>query len=206
VDQDTSPAENGVRATKRAVDVVVSSVALFLLAPIIPVVMLVIRATSKGPALYSTRRIGVGGREVNVVRFRTMFLGAEHEPTSLTPIGRFVDRNRLQLLPQLWNVIRGDLTLGRPRRGGLMRVRRPALWKISPRRTGQSPARARGTRRLGAGRPAARRTSSSSASRDGPDSDDPEPGPGSGRLLLLVDHRWGRVNLPLLRTLRAVVE
>ncbi len=111
------------RLLKRAMDLVVSGAMLVLLAPVMAAVALAILATDGGPALYSQERTGRGGRPYLVWKFRTMRRDAEKlgaawatdgDPRVL-PVGRFLRRSRLDELPQLWNVLRGDMSLVGPR-------------------------------------------------------------------------------------------
>ena len=83
-----------------------------------------IRLTSPGPVLYVQRRVGRGGREFSFVKLRTMVDGAERETgpvwaapddQRITPVGRLLRRLRLDELPQLWCVLRGDMSLIGPR-------------------------------------------------------------------------------------------
>jgi len=117
---------------KRATDVVVSGVGLVLVAPLMAVITLVIRMTSPGPALFIQERVGRAGKVYRLVKFRSMYEGSHqiredvlgsiagdpeayrHDPR-ITPFGRFLRRWSLDELPQLWNVLKGDMSLVGPR-------------------------------------------------------------------------------------------
>jgi sugar transferase (PEP-CTERM system associated) len=113
-----------VEAGKRGLDVVLSAVGLALTLPIMGIVAIVVKISSPGPALYHQKRVGVGGREFSVHKFRSMRADAEAESgavwatsndTRVTPVGRFLRRTRLDELPQLWNVLIGEMSLVGPR-------------------------------------------------------------------------------------------
>ncbi len=116
----------GLRALpKRLFDVVVSAVGLVALSPIIAIVSAVIKLTSPGPVIFAQERIGLGGKLITVYKFRTMRHRAE-EATGpvlstgkndgrLTHVGRMLRQSRLDEIPQLWNVLRGDMSLVGPR-------------------------------------------------------------------------------------------
>jgi lipopolysaccharide/colanic/teichoic acid biosynthesis glycosyltransferase len=111
---------NGLTA-KRLVDVVASGVLLTLLAPAILVVAAAIKTESRGSVLYRCRRIGLGGREFLMLKFRKMHDGASGPPLTLssdarlTRVGRFLTRTKLDEIPQLWNVLKGEMSLVGPR-------------------------------------------------------------------------------------------
>ena len=111
-------------AAKRALDILSAFVGLVLLAPVLVAVGALVRLTSKGPALYHQQRVGQGGRVYTVHKFRSMRQDAEAETgavwaqakdTRLTPIGGFLRRTRLDEVPQLWNVLVGDMSMVGPR-------------------------------------------------------------------------------------------
>lgn len=113
-----------VAALKRSSDVVLSLVALVLLAPVMLLVAIAQRLTSEGPILYSQERVGKDGVSFTIHKFRSMRVDAEavsgavwstENDPRVTPFGRFLRRTRLDELPQLWNVLRGDMSLVGPR-------------------------------------------------------------------------------------------
>lgn len=119
-----SPQQGAARLEKRALDVVVSGMALVLLAPLFLLIALLVKATSPGPVLYRQTRLGMDGREFSLIKFRTMRNNAEREREPVwsirkdprrTRLGTFLRRYSLDELPQLWNVLRGDMSLVGPR-------------------------------------------------------------------------------------------
>jgi sugar transferase (PEP-CTERM system associated) len=113
-----------VRAFKRVVDMVASLTALLVLWPVMALIALVVRVSSPGPVLYHQRRVGQRGTVFTLHKFRSMRADAEaacgavwsHQgDTRVTPLGRFLRQTRLDELPQLWNVLRGDMSLVGPR-------------------------------------------------------------------------------------------
>jgi sugar transferase (PEP-CTERM system associated) len=112
-------------ASKRAIDVVVSSLGLVLALPVIAVAAVAVRLTSPGPVLYHQQRVGRNGRVFTVHKFRSMRMDAEADTgpvwaskegdPRVTPIGAFLRKTRLDELPQLWNVLRGDMSFVGPR-------------------------------------------------------------------------------------------
>ena len=108
-------------ALKRALDIVLSAGLLLLLAPVILVVAAAIKLESSGPAFYRCRRIGRRGREFRMLKFRKMHDGAagpalaSWEDDRFTRLGPFLARTKLDELPQLWNVLRGQMSLVGPR-------------------------------------------------------------------------------------------
>jgi sugar transferase (PEP-CTERM system associated) len=111
-------------ATKRVLDVVFSAAGLLLGAPIMLLVALAVRCTSSGPVLYRQRRVGLHGRDFTVQKFRTMREDAESgtgpiwstaNDKRVTSIGGFLRRTRLDEMPQLWNVLRGEMSFVGPR-------------------------------------------------------------------------------------------
>jgi sugar transferase (PEP-CTERM system associated) len=111
-------------SAKRALDVVFSAAGLLLGAPIMLLVAVAVRRTSHGPVLYHQRRVGRHGREFTAHKFRTMREDAEsgtgpvwstENDMRVTRIGGFLRRTRLDEMPQLWNVLIGDMSFVGPR-------------------------------------------------------------------------------------------
>ena len=109
---------------KRAIDLAISAVGLVLLAVPLALVALAIRLTSPGPVFYRQERMSLDGSSFVVYKFRSMYHGAESasgpvwaddEDPRCTPLGRYLRRFDIDELPQLWNVLRGDMSLVGPR-------------------------------------------------------------------------------------------
>ena len=123
------------RLIKRLFDLVVATIALILLAPLLLLLALLVKLSSPGPVLYHSRRVGENGKLFTMYKFRTMYVGAEKEEEALisetadgklvfekrqddpriTSIGRFLRRYSLDELPQLYNVLLGEMSLVGPR-------------------------------------------------------------------------------------------
>jgi lipopolysaccharide/colanic/teichoic acid biosynthesis glycosyltransferase len=108
-------------AARRALDVLVGTVGLSLAAVPLLVLMLAVRLTSPGPALFRQERLGQGGRPFRLVKLRSMRVdgtGPEYtaaDDPRITRLGRFLRTTSLDELPQLWHVLRGEMTLVGPR-------------------------------------------------------------------------------------------
>jgi exopolysaccharide biosynthesis polyprenyl glycosylphosphotransferase len=121
-------------AVKRLFDILVSASVLALLSPLLVLVAVLIKLTSPGPVFYKQRRSGLYGREFNMLKFRSMVQNAEHFQASLaalnemdgpvfkihndpriTLVGRFIRKFSIDELPQLINVLRGDMSIVGPR-------------------------------------------------------------------------------------------
>ena len=120
---------------KRSLDVVLGVAGLIAATPFMLITALTVRITSRGPVLFRQRRAGAGGRPFVMYKFRTMVAGADDDkelfrrynalPTGpcfkmkrdprVTPLGRWLRRRSIDELPQLWNVLRGDMSLVGPR-------------------------------------------------------------------------------------------
>jgi lipopolysaccharide/colanic/teichoic acid biosynthesis glycosyltransferase len=155
---------------KRAIDVVGAVVLLIVLAPVMLGIVLAIKLTTRGPALFAHERYGYMKRRFQMYKFRTMVNGAEQLQSALeqyneasgpafkisndpriTRVGRFLRRTSLDQLPQLWHVLRGEMSLVGPRPLPTRDVRRftepwlmrrfsmrpglTCLWQISGRTT-----------------------------------------------------------------------
>lgn len=131
-----TPRYDGAKAfLKRAFDIVASAALLLVSAPLLAVLALVIRLSSDGPVLYRSERIGYRGKPFRMLKFRSMRVGAEHELADLlgqqgtagtplfkisndprvTPIGRVIRKYSLDELPQLFNVLVGQMSIVGPR-------------------------------------------------------------------------------------------
>jgi sugar transferase (PEP-CTERM system associated) len=111
-------------AAKRISDIVLAALGLVVAAPLMALVALAIRATSPGPVLYHQERVGQHGKIFTVHKFRSMRPDAEAatgavwasaNDSRITPVGKVLRRTRLDELPQLWNVLRGDMSFVGPR-------------------------------------------------------------------------------------------
>jgi exopolysaccharide biosynthesis polyprenyl glycosylphosphotransferase len=108
---------------KRAIDVGVSAVLLVLCAPLLALLALMVAVSSRGPVLFRQNRIGKGGAVFSLLKFRTMAVAeddvvaewAEAHAHRVTPVGRVLRRYRLDELPQLWTILKGDMSLVGPR-------------------------------------------------------------------------------------------
>src|SRR3977135_2630126 len=112
------------RVIRRVLDIAFSSLTLAISSPLILLAMLAIRLESRGAVIYSQRRAGLRGRPFEVLKLRTMVDGAEHRGAGLainaddprvTRVGAFLRRTSLDELPNLVNVLRGDMSLIGPR-------------------------------------------------------------------------------------------
>jgi len=110
-------------AIKSVLDIPVALVLLVISAPVVLLAMLLVRLTSRGPAVYTQKRLGYNGRVFTIFKIRTMYLGSEPNgarwslpgDTRVTPVGRLLRWSHLDELPQLLNVLRGEMSLIGPR-------------------------------------------------------------------------------------------
>jgi lipopolysaccharide/colanic/teichoic acid biosynthesis glycosyltransferase len=108
---------------KRTLDLALSAVGLVLAAPMLLVIAVLVKITSSGPALYRHQRVGLDGQLFDVLKFRTMVRDADQAGPSITSatdsritlVGRWLRRLKLDELPQLWNVFKGEMSLVGPR-------------------------------------------------------------------------------------------
>jgi sugar transferase (PEP-CTERM system associated) len=109
---------------RRLLSIAISFIGLILVAPLIPLVMLVIVLDSRGPIFYTQTRVGKAGRVFKVIKFRTMRRDAEagtgpqwagDQDPRVTRVGKFLRSSRLDEIPQLWCVLKGDMALVGPR-------------------------------------------------------------------------------------------
>ncbi len=111
-------------ALKRSIDIGLSTAALLVLLLPFSLIALLIRLTSRGPVFYRQERMGLDGKPFLIYKFRSMYIDAEretgpvfasHDDPRCTPVGQFLRRTNIDELPQLWNVLRGDMSLVGPR-------------------------------------------------------------------------------------------
>jgi exopolysaccharide biosynthesis polyprenyl glycosylphosphotransferase len=146
---------NGVRLTrgqaiaKRSFDLVVSGLLLLLLSPALLAIALVIKLTSPGPVLFEQERVGRQGQPFVLLKFRTMVTGAElmlselrsrneadgplfklRDDPRITRVGRWLRRHSLDELPQLWNVLKGEMSLVGPRPPLRVEVEEYEEWQL----------------------------------------------------------------------------
>ena len=108
---------------KRAFDITASAIGMIVLSPLLAVIALGVRCSSKGPIIYSQERIGQYGLPFKIYKFRTMIDHAENgtpqitqdNDPRITKIGHWLRKYRLDELPQLWNILRGDMSVVGPR-------------------------------------------------------------------------------------------
>jgi Undecaprenyl-phosphate glucose phosphotransferase len=109
---------------KRAMDVAIASVALVVLAPLLLLIAALIKLTSRGPVLYRQERASLGGEPFQMLKFRSMRVDAEHQTGPVwaaqddprrTKLGTFLRSTSLDELPQLFNVLKGDMSIVGPR-------------------------------------------------------------------------------------------
>jgi lipopolysaccharide/colanic/teichoic acid biosynthesis glycosyltransferase len=120
-ERDDHGRETLANAGRRAFTIALATVLLLVSAPLIALLMLAVRLTSAGPAVFRQTRVGMHGTYFTLVKLRTMTVAddsaswAGDQDHRITPLGRVLRRYRLDELPQLWNVIRGELALIGPR-------------------------------------------------------------------------------------------
>jgi lipopolysaccharide/colanic/teichoic acid biosynthesis glycosyltransferase len=108
---------------KRMFDCVTAAIGLVLLFPVLLVLSLMVKLSSPGPILYRQERVGRGGKLFRIAKFRSMSEDADKRGPAITsagdhritPLGRMLRRNKLDELPQLWNVLKGEMSLVGPR-------------------------------------------------------------------------------------------
>lgn len=119
---------------KRLIDVVCSFLGVLVLSPLFIIIAIIIKTTSKGPVFFSQKRVGKNGKEFNMYKFRSMVVNAEElkeklaaqnemsgpmfkmkDDPRVTKVGKFIRKTSIDELPQLWNVLKGDMSLVGPR-------------------------------------------------------------------------------------------
>ncbi len=148
LDFETFSAEPWQLFIKRTMDIFLAILFLILFSPLMLVSAIVIKSTSKGPTLFGQIRSGLNGRKFKLNKFRTMVVGAEmkkrelekmnemegpvfkirHDPR-ITPFGRFLRKFSIDELPQLWNVLKGDMSIVGPRPPLPVEVELYKLWQ-----------------------------------------------------------------------------
>jgi exopolysaccharide biosynthesis polyprenyl glycosylphosphotransferase len=111
------------KVSKRIVDVLVSFFGLFLLSPVFVFIAVKVKRTSTGSVFFTQDRIGINGKPFSIIKFRSMRVNAENgvpqlsseHDARITPFGRIMRKYRIDELPQLWNVLKGDMSLVGPR-------------------------------------------------------------------------------------------
>ena len=111
------------RNFKNFIDIILSLIALIILSPLVLILMIGVKLSSRGPVFYKQRRIGKNGRPFTIYKFRSMYIDAETNGPELssktdnriTNFGRFMRKSRLDEIPNFYNVLRGDMSLVGPR-------------------------------------------------------------------------------------------
>jgi len=130
----TPPGDRWELAVKRWIDILGSSILLLLTFPLLLMIALAVKVSSPGPVFFTQKRMGLNGRIFSLYKFRSMYLDAELKLAALreknemkgpvfkikddpriTPVGRFIRRFSFDELPQLWNVLKGEMSLVGPR-------------------------------------------------------------------------------------------
>ena len=113
-----------VHGIKRGIDAVIAAVALLVVSPLLLLIALAVKVSSRGPVFYHQQRVGAHGRVFTIHKFRSMQTNAEaatgavwatKNDSRVTRIGRFLRRSRLDELPQIWNILKGEMSLVGPR-------------------------------------------------------------------------------------------
>ncbi len=109
---------------KRAIDTVIALLMLIILSPLLLITAAAIKLDSKGPIIFKQKRIGLHGKEFFILKFRSMAVDSEHTGSGVysengdprvTKVGKFLRATSIDELPQLWNIIRGDMAIVGPR-------------------------------------------------------------------------------------------
>ena len=119
---------------KRLIDVVCSFLGVIVLSPLFIIIAIIIKTTSKGPVFFSQKRVGKNGKEFDMYKFRSMVVNAEElkeklaaqnemsgpmfkmkDDPRVTKVGKFIRKTSIDELPQLWNILKGDMSLVGPR-------------------------------------------------------------------------------------------
>ncbi len=110
------------RYVKRFIDICISAVGLVIASPIFLITAIAIKLDSPGPVIFRQKRLGLGGKEYTIYKFRTMCVGAEkqgvysnNKDSRVTRVGKFIRATSIDELPQLFNIFRADMALIGPR-------------------------------------------------------------------------------------------
>ncbi|MCX8022462.1 MAG: sugar transferase [Syntrophorhabdaceae bacterium] len=111
------------RRVKRVLNIILSITILTLFSPFFLMAVIAIKLDSKGPVFFIQKRVGLNGRPFNMVKFRTMFTGMENDrrfagqknDPRITKVGKILRKSRIDELPQLWNVLKGEMNIVGPR-------------------------------------------------------------------------------------------
>ena len=123
-DLNTQETDAVYQVAKRALDIVASALGLVVLSPLMLFAAAAVKLQDGGPVFYRQLRLTRGGKKFYLTKFRSMIVNAESgtgavlagkEDSRITPIGKFLRASRMDELPQLWNILRGDMTLVGPR-------------------------------------------------------------------------------------------
>ena len=125
-DKQKRPASMGFYnlVVKRTADLLISLIALIILSPTILIAAILVKLTSKGPVIFKQKRIGRGAREFTIYKFRTMYVNSEHTGSGvysddndprMTKVGKLLRKTSIDELPQLVNILKGDMSLIGPR-------------------------------------------------------------------------------------------
>lgn len=148
IDQAASAESVAYRFSRRIFDLVFGSLILLLVAPVVPFLVAMIRLDSAGPVLYRQTRVGQGGRRFTFYKFRSMYAGSDRKLEELaalneqtgpifkmrddprvTTVGRFLRRSSLDEIPQILNVLKGDMSIVGPRPALPAEVARYEPWQ-----------------------------------------------------------------------------
>ncbi|MBR3416007.1 MAG: sugar transferase [Clostridia bacterium] len=112
------------KVIKRALDILISFLSLVILSPVLLITAIAVKIDSKGPALFKQTRLGRGGKEFKILKFRSMVLNAEHtgsgvysgkDDARVTKVGKFIRKTSIDELPQVINILAGQMSLIGPR-------------------------------------------------------------------------------------------
>ena len=134
LESESSVKFNLYEVVKRLIDIVCSFLGVLMLSPLFIIIAIIIKITSKGPVFFSQKRVGKNGKEFDMYKFRSMVVNAEElkeklaaqnemsgpmfkmkDDPRVTKVGKFIRKTSLDELPQLWNVLKGDMSLVGPR-------------------------------------------------------------------------------------------